>query len=76
MTGEVQVLLEREGLKTRQPEEVVIEVVKLWLKGIYTLRGVAKHLQTIDGRIERQNIKLDPRTIKMILRINNLLDED
>ena len=67
---------ERGDLKTRQPEEVVEEVVRLWLTGIYTLRGVARHLQTVDGRIERQNIKLDPRTIKLILIINNLLDED
>lgn len=71
----LEVVLERNNMRTRQPEEVVREVVELWDKGIYTLRGVARHITSIDGRIERQNIKLDTRTVKTILIINGRYEE-
>lgn len=75
MTGEVQVLMERGELKTRQPEEIVMEIIRLWNTGRYSIRGVAKNLESIDGKLTgafNRNLKVDKRTVKRILEINGL----
>ncbi len=75
MTGEVQVLMERGELKTRQPEEIVMEIIRLWNTGRYSIRGVAKNIESIDGKLTgtfNRNLKVDKRTVKRVLEINGL----
>lgn len=75
MTGGVQVLMERGELKTRQPEEIVMEIIRLWNTGRYSIRGVAKNLESIDGKLTgtfNRNLKVDKRTVKRVLEINGL----
>ncbi len=75
MTGEVQVLMERGELKTRQTEEIVKEIVRLWNTGRYSIRGIAKNIEGIDGKLTgtfNRNLKVDKRTVKRVLEINDL----